>query len=82
MKYKRCCLVTGGPDQGKRGKQVGTVVAVVAVVALILAFAVSEAAGGLVAALGVAGILLWLWLTAEPPSSGGGADPSAINFGR
>lgn len=81
-KYKRCCLVTGGPDQGKKSKQAAMIGAGIVILALIVGFAVSKEAGGLVAVVGAAAVGVWMWMSAEPPAAGGGSDPSAINFGR
>lgn len=81
-KYKHCCLATGGPENDSRNRHISFGIGLIIVATLISYFAISEAAAGLAAALGLAALGLWLWLTAEPPKAGGGADPSAINFGR
>lgn len=81
-KYKRCCLITGGPDHNKRSQQVFIGIVVIVVAALVGTFTVSEAVGGVIGAVGIAVLGIWIWMTTDPPAAGGGADPSAINFGR
>ncbi|MEM1204573.1 MAG: SEC-C domain-containing protein [Acidobacteriota bacterium] len=81
LKYKRCCLVTGSVDDAKRQRTTLIAIVTVVAIALVLAFAVSGQVGAVAGALGGVGVAIWLWLSAPPPSKGGG-DPGAINFGR
>lgn len=79
-KYKRCCM-GAGVQEAKRTRLITTIVIAILAVAGGVTLAFSQEAGILVAILGAAGAGVWLWLTAPPPSTGGG-DPGAINFGR
>ena len=81
-KYKQCCLGKGDLEAAKRGRTVLMVSAVLLVVSILVAIFVSRQAGILSAAAGVVAIGVWLWLTAQPPKSGSGTNPSAINFGQ
>ena len=81
-KYKRCCLLTGSVEEVQRKKRFQTTVMVAIVAAIACGFLISEEAGFLVGAAGLAAAGIWQWMSAPPPKSGGGADPGAINFGR
>ena len=58
------------------------IVVAILVLAGIAYFAVSAEVAGLVAIVGLGGLGVWIWGSTPPPKSGGGSDPSAINFGR
>ena len=81
-KYKRCCLAKGDPRQASRTRAVTLATVVVVALAVVLGVAVSQAAGLTAAFVGFIAIGIWLWLFSPPPNSGGGTDPSAINYGR
>lgn len=80
-KFKHCCLGKGDPAQAKKNKLLMICAGVVAVLAVAMGFIVSQEAGLATAAVGVAALGAWLWFTAQPPKSGSGSNPSAINFG-
>ncbi|MEM1178772.1 MAG: hypothetical protein AAGM22_10545 [Acidobacteriota bacterium] len=70
------------PTEVARTKKISLGTLVIAVAALITGLAVSVPAGLAVGVIGLGLIGLWLWLFAPPPKRAGGADPSAINYGR
>ena len=80
-KHKRCCLKSGGPEKSLRQNQILIAIGCIIALAVGVGLGVSNEAGLVVGAVGASGIGLWLWLTAPPPTGGGG-DPGAINFGR
>ncbi len=80
MKYKKCCLKTGGP-QTRSATTTGAVIAVIVVViAFALGFWVDRSLGILVAIAGLGGVGAYVMFS-DPPSSKEGGDPSTINFG-
>ena len=81
-KYKNCCLGGDGIETERRQRLTWIAVAIVAGLAILSGVIFSQGMGITVAALGLAAIGAWLWLTDKPPASGSGSDPSAINFGR
>lgn len=82
IKYKKCCLEKGDPVRAKRQHVSLISAAVIMAVAFIIGMTIAKPIGIIVGFLGLVALGIWLWLTAPPPSSTGGADPSAINFGR
>lgn len=82
QKFKRCCLGTGGIEEQRRKKLISTLLTVVVVLAIAVGALVSKEMGIIAGVVGLAATGVWLWLTAEPPTSGTGTDPGAINFGR
>lgn len=81
-KYKHCCLGKGDPAVAERTRKAGIVVAVALAVALVCGLVISQQAGFVAATVGLLGAGVWYWFTEPPPTGKGGADPSAINFGR
>lgn len=80
-KYKRCCLGQSVEDT-RRSRNLTIAVTLVIVAAMAVGMTVSDQAGWLVAAGGLVATGIWQWLNAQPPKSGSGSDPGAINFGR
>jgi hypothetical protein len=81
LKYKKCCLKSGGLEKQRRLRRAQILAAVVVVAAL--------AAGwqwGTGAFLGVAGLgglaVGFLFFFSDPPNPRSGGNPGAINFGR
>ncbi|MDA8016532.1 MAG: SEC-C domain-containing protein [Thermoanaerobaculia bacterium] len=81
-KYKRCCLGKGDPEVQARNRKFIVLTALVLAAGLACGIFISREVGILVSGVGLAVVAVAVWLSTPPPKSSGGADPSAINFGR
>lgn len=80
LKYKKCCLKTGGARRAQRLKITQTMIVTFAVAAVLCAIFWKPAIGGGIAIVGLISVVAY-WLATNPPPTGGGGDPSAIRFG-
>ncbi len=80
LKYKKCCMKTGGVHRKRRLRQAQWLVVAAVVAALAVGVLFGTGAGLTVAGLGAlaAGALVFF---SDPPSSRSGGSPGAINFG-
>ena len=81
LKYKQCCLKTGGVHQKRRRRQAQWVAVAAVVAAIVVAVVFGTGAG---VAVGLAGVLVagaLVFFSSPPPPRSGGS-PGAINFGR
>jgi len=81
LKYKHCCLKTGGVHQNRRRQQAQWVAIAAVVVAIVVAIFYGTGPG---VAVGLVGILVagaLVFFSSPPPPRSGGS-PGAINFGR
>ena len=81
-KYKHCCLGKASPGESKRAKLITMLSLAVLAAAVVTGLAFSQTAGITVGFVGLACIGARLWLFAPPERTTGGADPSAITYGR
>lgn len=81
LKYKQCCLKTGGVEKQKRLRLAQLLALVVAVAAVFVGYQWGARPAFVV--LGVGALVvggLFFFINPPPPRSGG--NPGAINFGR
>ena len=81
-KYKRCCLGQASPTESARTRLIAILAAVAIVAGVVTGMIFTNVAGLTVGFVGLGLIGAWLWLFAPPARKTGGADPSAINYGR
>lgn len=80
-KYKKCCMISGGPAQRLRSRILQALTALVVVAALAVFFILGVGTAIFVALVGIM-VVGGYALFSDPPSSGtGGTNPGAINFG-
>lgn len=80
LKYKKCCLITGGPKP-RSAAFFGIFLAVAAIgVALAVGYWIDRSLGILTAIAGLGGVGAYVMFS-DPPQARDGGDPSSINFG-
>jgi len=81
LKYKKCCLESGGVDKQRRARRAQLLAVAVVLVAIVAGFLWGT--GAFFAAAFVGGLAVGAYLFfVDPPASRGGGSPGAINFGR
>ena len=81
-KYKNCCLGKSSPAEDARKRLISILAAVAILAGVVTGMVTTSTAGMTVGFVGLGLIGAWLWLFAPPARKTGGADPSAINYGR
>lgn len=81
LKFKKCCIGSGGVEKQKRTRRAQMLALVVVLAAITAGFVWGTAPALVVGFVGALALGAYLFFV-DPPSTRGGGNPGAINFGR